>query len=147
MPQTGSTPRDRQQNFDHSATVETHIYTIGDLAREFEVSLRALRFYEDRDLLHPHRRGNARYYSAQQRVRLQIILKGKKLGFTLTEIHGMLAVNAGQEPVALELGLKPDQILAQIDHLERQRLDLDQAIGELRATHSTLAGHIASVAA
>ena len=147
MPQTGSTPRDRQQNFDHSATVDPHIHTIGDLAREFDVSLRALRFYEDRDLLHPHRRGNARYYSAQQRIRLQIILKGKKLGFTLTEIHAMLAANADKEPAALELGLKPDQILAQIDHLERQRLDLDQAIGELRTTHRNLADHMASVAA
>ena len=127
--------------------VEAKFYTISDLAREFDVSLRALRFYEDRGLLHPDRRGNARYYSAQERVRLQIILKGKQLGFTLSEIHDMFSANVGDASAQLELGLRPDQVLAQIEHLERQRLDLDQAIGELRATHRKLAGELASAAA
>lgn len=147
MSQIGSRSYTCQQIPHQAPVADTDVFTIGELAREFDVSLRALRFYEDRDLLHPHRRGNARYYSSQQRVRLQIILKGKQLGFTLTEIHDMLAANADKEPAGLELGLKPEQILAQIDHLERQRRELDEAIGELRATHRQLAASETSVAA
>jgi DNA-binding transcriptional MerR regulator len=66
-------------------------YTIGDLAREFGVTLRTLRFYEDRGLLSPRREGLARIYDAQDRSRLAVILKGKRLGFTLTEIRAMVA--------------------------------------------------------
>ena len=66
------------------------VYTIGDLAREFDVTLRALRFYEDKGLLSPRREGLARLYSAADRVRLQLILKGKRLGFTLAEISEMV---------------------------------------------------------
>ena len=60
-------------------------YTIGDLAREFGVSLRTLRFYEDRGLLKPQRAGASRLYDGAQRARLELILKGKQLGFTLAE--------------------------------------------------------------
>lgn len=147
MSQIGSRSYGRQLVPHQAPIADTEVFTIGDLSREFDVSLRALRFYEDRDLLHPHRRGNARYYSSQQRVRLQIILKGKQLGFTLTEIHDMLAAKPDKEPTELDLGLTPEQILAQIDHLERQRLELDQAIGELRASHRQFAAHETSVAA
>ena len=66
-------------------------YTIGDLAREFGVTLRTLRFYEDRGLLSPRREGTARIYDARDRSRLSVILKGKQLGFTLTEIRAMVA--------------------------------------------------------
>ena len=147
MPQAVSKAQENRKQPFAPPAAETRSYTISDLAREFDVSLRALRFYEDRGLLHPDRRGNARSYSAQERVRLQIILKGKQLSFTLTEIHDMFSANAGDSSAQLELGLRPDQVLAQIEHLERQRLDLDQAIGELRATHRKLAGDPASVAA
>ena len=77
------------------------LYTIGDLAREFGVTLRTLRFYEDRGLLSPRRDGTARIYDARDRERLSVILKGKQLGFTLTEIRAMVAEqNSGKrEPV------------------------------------------------
>ena len=112
-------------------------YTIGDLAREFGVSLRALRFYEDRGLLQPQRRGLSRLYDAADRLRLQMILKGKQLGFTLPEIGEMVGAGADEDFAAT---LKPEQVLAQISHLERQRVDLDGAIEELRATHARLSG-------
>jgi len=109
------------------------LYTIGDISREFCVSLRALRFYEDRGLLHPRRRGTARLYSCRDRLHVQMILKGKQLGFTLTEIHDILAAREGASDKAdLELDLHPDQIATQIRHLERQREELDKALGELR---------------
>lgn len=119
--------------------------TIGDMARDFGVSLRALRFYEDRGLLAPLRQGPTRLYSARDRARLQAILKGKRLGFTLSEIRDMVARGQlASEPDGAALSLPPGQILAQIDHLERQRRDLDEAISQLRATHAQLAGAAAS---
>jgi len=107
-------------------------FTIGDLAREFGLSLRALRFYEDRRLLKTRRRGTTRLYSDADRSRLQLILKGKQLGFTLAEIRELLAAQV-EERLDLALTLNPEQITAQIDHLERQRAELDIALSELRA--------------
>jgi DNA-binding transcriptional MerR regulator len=65
--------------------------TISDMARTFEVSLRDLRFYEDRGLLKPNRNGFVRLYDAEQQSRLKLILKSKRLGFSLAEIQKILA--------------------------------------------------------
>ncbi len=112
------------------------LFTIGEMAREFGVSLRALRFYEDRGLLQPRRRGTTRLFNGRDRLHMQMILKGKQLGFTLTEIHDILVSRGSPiEGADLELGLHPDQIAAQIHHLERQRADLDAALVELRRAH------------
>lgn len=111
--------------------------TIGEMAAEFNVSLRTLRFYEDRKLLRPRREGNTRLYSATDRLRMQMILKGKQLGFTLTEIHDLIGNYESSDD--FEGKLKPQQIVAQIDHLERQRAEIDGAIARLRATHERLA--------
>jgi DNA-binding transcriptional MerR regulator len=111
--------------------------TIGEMASEFNVSLRTLRFYEDRKLLRPRREGNSRLYSGTDRVRMQMILKGKQLGFTLTEISDLLGNYDSSDD--FESNLKPHQIVAQIDHLERQRAEIDGAIARLRATHLRLA--------
>ena len=117
-----------------------HLSTIGDMARTFGVSLRALRFYEDRGLLRPLRRGTSRLYDATARRNLRLILQGKQLGFTLSEIQEILATpGGGPDAAALELALPPEQIEAQLSHLERQRADLDQAITVLRAAHRLLA--------
>ena len=64
--------------------------TISQMSRLYGVSLRTLRFYEDRGLIKPRREGNARYYRAADRVRLDMILRGKKLGFTLSEISDLI---------------------------------------------------------
>jgi DNA-binding transcriptional MerR regulator len=110
--------------------------TIGEMASEFNVSLRTLRFYEDRKLLRPRRDGNTRLYSAMDRLRMQMIVKGKQLGFTLTEIHDL--VGNYEMTDDFEGKLKPQQIVTQIDHLERQRTEIDGAIARLRATHDRL---------
>ena len=107
-------------------------YTIGDLAREFGVSLRALRFYEDRGLLSPLRTGSARIYDEGQRAHLEVILKGKQLGFTLTEIRALLEHEERAEaPPRLRLSAR--QIDDQIAHLERQKTEIESAIAELKA--------------
>lgn len=121
-----------------SAAVEG-LSTIGDMARMFGLSLRALRFYEDRGLLRPMRRGTARFYDAAARHNLRMIQQGKQLGFTLSEIQEILAAPKRGGPSTLELSLPPEQIEAQLTHLERQRADLDQAIVALRAAHRRLA--------
>ena len=70
-------------------------FTIGEFSREFGVTLRALRFYENKGLISPHREGLSRLYSQGDRTRLALILKGKKLGFTLGEIRQMIAAEEG----------------------------------------------------
>lgn len=126
--------------------------TIREMARDFGVSIRALRFYEDRDLLHPKREGATRLYGAHEKRNLKMILKGKRLGFTLAEIGEMLRSQGGalsrldadervdqpSEEVDLELALPPEQIVAQIGYLERQRKELDAAIVALRHAHRRL---------
>jgi DNA-binding transcriptional MerR regulator len=110
--------------------------TIGEMAAEYGVSLRTLRFYEDRRLLRPRREGTMRLYSGVDRLRLQMIIKGKQLGFTLTEIAELIgAQDSGED---FEEKLQPAQITTQIDHLERQRREIDDAIMRLKATHDRL---------
>jgi DNA-binding transcriptional MerR regulator len=113
--------------------------TISQMSRVFGVSLRTLRFYEDRGLIKPRREGNARYYRATDRMRMEMILKGKKLGFTLTEIQDLMGGKGGNETTDLEDQLNPQQIVTQISHLERQRGEIEGAIERLRATQSRLA--------
>lgn len=114
--------------------------SISDMARIYGVSLRTLRFYEDRGLLAPQRQGTARFYNANNRLRLELILKGKRLGFTLAEIQDLITTRFKHGPVHASSGDKADltsgldgqQIEAQIAHLERQRSELDSALQELR---------------
>jgi len=117
----------------------TKSYTIGDLAREFGVTLRTLRFYEDRGLLSPRREGTARIYDARDRDRLSVILKGKQLGFTLTEIRAMLAEDRSGDGRTPNLKLSLDQIEDQIRHLEQQKAEIEEALAELEARRAGLA--------
>lgn len=118
-------------------------FTIGDLAREFGVTLRTLRFYEDRGLLSPRREGLARIYDARDKDRLAVILKGKRLGFTLTEIRAMLAEDRRPDGL-MNLNLSLDQIEDQIEHLEQQKADIEQALAELRSRRSSFASAAAA---
>ncbi|QIB34467.1 MerR family transcriptional regulator [Ancylobacter pratisalsi] len=107
-------------------------FTIGDLAREFGVTLRALRFYEDKGLLAPRREGLTRLYSAAERDRLAIILKGKKLGFTLAEIKAMVALREGGPVPSGGLALTREKCAEQLALLEQQKVEIEEAIDELR---------------
>ena len=108
---------------------------IGDMARAYSISLRALRFYENRGLIRPRREGAVRLYGPGERHKLEMILKGKLLGFTLSEIRDMIVADS---PGGESLSLNADQIARQIDYLERQRLTLDEAIRELRRARGRL---------
>lgn len=106
--------------------------TIGEVAQEFGVTLRALRFYETRLLLSPQREGSTRLYRRRDRERLMLILTGRRLGFTLAEIAGLVAKPGGNR-----FGLNREKCVRQISHLERQRHDIDAAIAELRRIYSS----------
>ena len=108
--------------------------TIGELAREAGVTLRALRFYQSKGLLAPQRNGSARMFSHEDRDRLALILQGKRLGFTLTEIREMLAERVRGCP----LPISRQKCVEQINMLERQRRDIDEAIGELRQIYTEM---------
>ncbi len=113
--------------------------TIGQMASQFGVTLRTLRFYEDKGMLKPRREGTSRFYASGDRLRLQMILKGKQLGFTLGEIRELIGSGPGGGD-EFEEKLQPHQIVSQIGHLERQRAEVEDAIARLRETHRRLAG-------
>ena len=116
------------------------VFTIGELARDFGVTLRALRFYENKGLLSPQRDGLNRLYSPRDRARLSLILKGKKLGFTLAEIQQMIAAEEGEQANPATLNLSQEKVLEQIELLERQKAELDEGLAELSRIYTALAG-------
>jgi DNA-binding transcriptional MerR regulator len=116
---------------------ESVTFTISDLAREFALTTRAIRFYEDEGLLAPRRSGRSRIYGERERVRIKLILRGKRLGLTLAEIRELLDLyetTRSERPQLVKflqvLGarramLRQQQediaiVLAEIDALERQ---------------------------
>ncbi len=107
-------------------------YSISELASEFDVTTRSIRFYEDQGLLSPARRGQTRIYSRQDRVRLKLILRGKRLGFSLAETRDLFALwdetNSGSTK---QLKLMLDKIAEKQAGLEQQLKDIAQVKLEL----------------
>jgi len=121
-----------------SATgAEKNEYTIAELAREFGLTHRALRFYHSRGLISPQRAGRRRVFSRADRDRLALIVKGKKLGFTLTEISQMIEAQSGRAD-AHSLKLSAEKCLQQIAFFERQMREAGEALAELREIHLSL---------
>ena len=116
------------------------IFTIGDLAREFGVTLRTLRFYEDKHLLNPRRQGLNRLYGRRDRARLKLILLGKRVGFSLTDIREMLDLYDLRDGQVTQLRVALEKFTGQIDVLKRQKGDIEQAIHELTRTAEVVAG-------
>ncbi|KQT32581.1 transcriptional regulator [Sphingomonas sp. Leaf412] len=106
-------------------------FTITDLATEFDVTPRALRFYEDEGLIAPERRGVARVYSHRDRARLAWILRGKRVGFSLAEIREMVDLYDVGDGRAVQRAVTVARCRERIDALHRQKNDIDAAIAEL----------------
>jgi DNA-binding transcriptional MerR regulator len=104
-------------------------YTISQLAREYEVTPRALRFYEDKGLLSPRREGMNRVYSHRDRAKLQLILRGKRVGLSLIEIKEILDLYKVDQRAQAQTALK--RFKTRIVALEAQREDIDAAIEAL----------------
>jgi len=106
-------------------------YTIGDLAREFDVTTRAIRFYEDEGLLAPTREGQSRIYSARDRVHLQMVLRGKRLGFSLRETRDILELYGAPNGEVSQLRRFVEKIHEHRQELLHQRADIDQVLAEM----------------
>ncbi|RSV20004.1 MerR family DNA-binding transcriptional regulator [Sphingomonas sp. ABOLG] len=108
----------------------THL-SITDLASEFGVTPRALRFYEDEGLIAPERRGTARIYSHRDRARLAWILRGKRVGFSLAEIREMIDLYDIGDGRNTQRNVTIERCRARIEALTAQKRDIDDAIAEL----------------
>ncbi|MEQ7874865.1 MerR family DNA-binding transcriptional regulator [Sphingomonas sp. ASV193] len=118
---------------------KTH-YSIGEMGDEFSVTARALRFYEDESLIHPERRGTQRLYTDRDRARLAWILRGKRVGLSLTDIKELLDLydlGDGRETQRLKT---IERCRSQVERLERQRVDIDATIAELNEFIALIAG-------
>lgn len=107
------------------------IFTIGDLAREFDVTTRTIRYYEDEGLLSPARRGQTRLFKQRDRTRLKLILRGKRLGFSLSEIREIVDMYDAPPGEAGQLRLLVEKIEARRARLLQQREDIAVALREL----------------
>jgi DNA-binding transcriptional MerR regulator len=108
-------------------------YSIAQLAREFDITTRAIRFYEDEGLLTPRRRGQTRIYTPRDRTRLKLILRGKRLGFSLQEIAEMVTMYDAPPGEAGQLDLFLKRIAERRALLEQQREDIKVTLAELEA--------------
>ena len=97
-------------------------YSIGELASEFDVTPRTLRFYEQKGLLHPARRGWTRLFSYRDRARLQLILRGKKVGFALEEIKEMLDLYNLRDGQLTQLRIASTKMRERLEALRKQRV-------------------------
>ena len=105
--------------------------TITALAEEFGVTLRTIRHYEDVGLISPERRGTTRVFHSRDRIRLRLILRGKRLGFSLPEIRTIVNMYDEQPGEAGQLQYLLDQIEVRRAELEQMRRDIDETMGEL----------------
>ena len=106
-------------------------YSISELSEEFNITPRTLRFYEDQKLIAPARNGQTRIYSKQDRARLAWILRGKRVGFTISEMGKLLDLYymEGGKVKQREIGLQ--NCRERIETLERQKKDIDETLKEL----------------
>ncbi|HUL90743.1 MAG TPA: MerR family DNA-binding transcriptional regulator [Burkholderiales bacterium] len=106
--------------------------SIGDLARELDVTPRAIRFYEDEGLLSPKRDGSRRVYSKRDYVRLKLILRGKRLGFSLADVREMLELYDSAPDEKPQLEKFVTALATRREQLERQREEIDEVLEEIR---------------
>ena len=106
-------------------------FSITDLSREFEVTTRTIRFYEDQGLLSPERRGRTRIYHKRDRARLTLILRGKRLGLSLAEIGELLGMYDGLRDSAPQLRRLLVVLADRRRALEQQREDIAAVLGEI----------------
>ncbi|KAF7773785.1 MerR family DNA-binding transcriptional regulator [Pseudoalteromonas citrea] len=100
-------------------------FSISDLAKEFDITTRSIRFYEDQGLLSPERHGQTRIYSKRDKVRLKLILRGKRLGFTLAETGRLFELYDADKSSA-------KQLVTMLNLIEEKKADLSQQMDDIK---------------
>lgn len=136
---------------DLGASPANGYFRIGEVARMHDVTLRALRFYEDKGLLNPKRDGATRLYDRRDVARLKLILMGRRVGFSLREVKHMMDLYDPKGSNARQLRVTLEKSEKQYDRLQKQRVAIDHAMAELgrgidAVKASLRAGHTQSAA-
>ncbi len=113
-------------------TVQT-TYSISDLSKEFDITTRSIRFYEDQGLLKPKRRGQTRIYSLKDRVRLKLILRGKRLGFSLAETRRLFELYDADKSSTTQLNTMLALVEEKKSALQQQMDDIKAVLMELNS--------------
>ena len=107
-------------------------YSISDLSSEFDITTRTIRFYEEKGLLTPRRKGNTRVYSPSDRIKLKLILRGKRLGFTLDESRSIIDMYDPEHGNTEQLQSLIAKVREKRVQLQQQLHDIDVMMLELR---------------
>jgi DNA-binding transcriptional MerR regulator len=124
-------PSDLVAGFELGRSPAGDIFSIRDLTKEFSVSARTLRFYEEKGLLDPARRGEQRLYSRRDRARLAYVLAGKQVGFSLEDVREMLDLYDLDDGQVTQLKVALAKFGERIERLEKQKGDIDRVVAEL----------------
>ena len=108
-------------------------YSISDLAQEFDVTPRAIRFYEDEGLLKPRREGSRRIYAKRDYVRLKLVLRGKRLGLSLAQVREMFDLYDAARDERPQLEKFLTALAARREQLQRQRTEIEEELAEIRS--------------
>lgn len=108
-------------------------YSISDLSKEFDITTRSIRFYEDQGLLKPKRRGQTRIYSLKDRVRLKLILRGKRLGFSLAETRRLFELYDADKSSTSQLNTMLNLVEEKKSALQQQMDDIKVVLMELNS--------------
>ncbi len=107
------------------------LYTITELTREFGISTRTLRFYEDEGLIHPERKGRTRLFRPTDRRLIQNILRGRRIGFSIAEIREIILVYKDPPGEVGQLKLLMQRVAEKRDDLKQKRKDIEDTLSEL----------------
>ena len=129
----------------HRDEATTELFGITELCRAFDITMRALRFYEDKGLLAPRRINGARVYTRRDRARLALILRAKAIGSPLSEIKRYLDLYGVQgEGRAQQLSYVIERTDAEIVELEKKRAQIDETLAELRVINTSSKAQLAA---
>lgn len=121
-----------------------HTYTIGNLAQEFEITTRTIRFYESLGLITPKRKGTNRVYTVRDRARLVLILRGKNLGFSLDDIAEYIALYDADPEQMTQTRHLLDKVEATISDLDQKLVDIQRTLNELKDIRTRCQAHISA---
>ena len=124
---------------------QKQFYSITELTREFGVSTRTIRFYEDEGLIQPIRRGRTRLFKPSDRRLLMLIMRGKRLGFSIAEIREIISMYKEPPGESGQLKLLIQHVIEKRDQLLQKRTDIDETIAELDQVEEQCLGRMAEL--